>query len=351
MSEEFTASGQVAAFRAGRDVLSPNVQTMEIDLSTERSAAKGTALTFRARGVSFFSAPVNADLGITEAGAIKITGDKRASETAAPNSFWIMPGTAMRNYPFEKLTIENPAQPGRKCYLHWSMSVDFASQIFTPAVEAATGRAEVVRFGDPNDSDVFNRLATFPNGIPSFYFIGFQEDRVKRELQDRLNARATGAAGIVLLDDAVGRDCVFTKQGQTFYYRLTGDVAQFDLRSLIAENKRDQCIAKFRFTLIDVGSPAPSGHVHVLSAEVYNKWGVYECNPLVNPDTTQTNAGSVETAVEASRFESPWLIFWGSEGQAPFYLRMQGNAQFTDRSPPTFGASLLIDVEYCPVNP
>ena len=61
---------------------------------------------------------------------------------------------------------------------------------------------------------------------------------------------------------------------------------------------------------------------------------------------TQTNAGAVETAVEASRFESPWILFYTGAGQGDFTLQMTGNSQFTDRSPGTLGAGLMVDVDY-----
>ena len=343
---DYPSSGSPLAVRAARNPLNPEVETREIDLSQARSAADGTALTFDARGVSFFSAPVNADLGITEAGAIKITGDKTASETRAPNSFWVMPGTAMRNYPFEKLTIENPAQPGRKCYLHWSMSVDFASQVFTPAVEAATGRAEVVRYGDPNDSNILY-VSAYPSmqGDPfNFAAIGFQENRIKKEMLNFMNSRAANQnyVGFRKVRDAVGINAEFTKQGATYLYRMTGAAAQLDLRTRLPAQAGDIAFMKFRFTLIDVLSA--QSLLHVLSAEVYNRFGVYECNPIVNPDAH--TVGAENNAVEATRFESPWMRSASTgSAQGDFTVAIDGNAQFTDRAPAVINATLMIDVD------
>ena len=338
--------GQSENFRLSQDPLNPHVDAQEFDLSIERDAAKGTAEVWPVRGISVFSAPVNADIGLTEAGAVKISGDVKGSAGGNPNSFFFMPGTALGDWPFSKLTIENPPQPGRKAYLYASGDFNFPSAIFTPAVEAMTGRQEIVRFGDPNDSNEHAIFAWGTGTGSSYAILGFQEDRVKKEMLKFMSSRGAvaGYTGFRKVRDAVGRDAEFTKQGQTYLYRMTGATAQYNLLDALPPAMNAIGYAKFRFTLLHNYTNAES--FHALSAEVYNRFGVYECTPIVNPDTQLQEAAPTGTAIEATRFESPWLRLIGDNDAAGnFQLSIDGNAQFTDRAPDTLDATLMIDVD------
>ena len=244
--------------RAGAtDLLNPTIQRLtdpgtEINVSGvpeyfrglylgEDRTKKGYVWNGCGNGVWLHSAPVSAELSIPgssdglifEAGAVWISCDQRSDEDNFYNGFSLLPGTS-RRVPFDgKIVIRHPRQVNKQLYLEVSADVPLGEQIFTPKVEVDTGRSEVVRFGDPNDSDAFNVITT---GLESA-ILGFQEDRVKKELLGRLKSASFSTAGIKTVRDTAGTVVQFTQEQNTYYYRMSGAAANQDLRDRIPEGE------------------------------------------------------------------------------------------------------------------
>ena len=295
---------------------------------------------------------------IRQAGAVLVSADEAANAENMPNAFWLYPGTS-QEVSASRLWVAWPGQQtedgqfgAKRAYLQASWDVNFSEQISSPIrVENDTGNQVVVRAGSPDDSGVRTFSANKEEGDNSTgsVWAGFQEDDVKRQLLAdlRLYASRANLANVLdwhiqRYDDPVHRQWPFTRLGGSLLYRLGAAGAGLDLRSLIP-GVWSRAYAKFRISLYE-SEAADQNALNLLSAEVRNRWGIFECSPLAAPG--QPASVSNNHDVFHRRFESPWMRFNSGDYQSELNLAIEGILAISDNVQQSYTVNAVIDADY-----